>query len=99
MPVIKQITSPPWDFWGSTDDEGMKHHVSGLDGEPVGSFYRSQDAQLASAAPQLLAVAAWAEAAFGYLKAKATTQTDRDEFARRLQTTREAIAKANTPTY
>lgn len=52
------------------------------------------DASLISAAPELLAVAEQALAAFNYLSIKAKSKADREEFKRRETAARYAIAKA-----
>ena len=50
--------------------------------------------RLLAAAPDLLIVAQQAIAAFNYLSIKATTEADREEFKRRENHARAAIAKA-----
>ena len=52
------------------------------------------NARLVAAAPELLEIAQWAEAAFSYLAIAHNIACDRPEFKRRFETTRAVILKA-----
>lgn len=55
---------------------------------------REQDGALIAAAPELLEIARWAEAALSYMAHTSPTKEDRPEFARRFAFAHHVIARA-----
>lgn len=94
-------TPGPWNYSGTGCNVGGPDMVrvadcSGLERSPE---ERQANCRLIAAAPELLEIARWAEAALSYMAHTSPTREDRPEFARRFAFAHHVIAKAQGRAY